>query len=239
MNPGDFPELPNPGADHTLDHGSAHSPRHGGHHPVTPLARTTKNPPTPANCSPYEPDKLTVVALDGYRLAIIEQTGKGRKRTSDIIIPAKTLTEVIQAVRRRRTRWSTSAANRRFVVFATSSYTVMSRLIEGEFLNYERVIPEGYHTRVTVDARDFIKYHRARQPHHHRAAEKPPAHPPSTATSPCAARPRWARWSTSWTPEIEGEPVEIGFNNRYLLDALRYSRCDKLASGGERSALAR
>ena len=28
--------------------------------------------------------------------------------------------------------------------------------------------------------------------------------------------------------EIEGEPVEIGCNNRYLLDALRYSRCDKL-----------
>ena len=28
--------------------------------------------------------------------------------------------------------------------------------------------------------------------------------------------------------QVEGEPVEIGFNNRYLLDALRYSRCDKL-----------
>ena len=28
--------------------------------------------------------------------------------------------------------------------------------------------------------------------------------------------------------EMEGESVEIGFNNRYLLDALRYSRCDKI-----------
>ena len=28
---------------------------------------------------------------------------------------------------------------------------------------------------------------------------------------------------------IEGEPVEVGFNNRYLLDALRNSRCDKVA----------
>lgn len=27
---------------------------------------------------------------------------------------------------------------------------------------------------------------------------------------------------------MEGESVEIGFNNRYLLDALRYSRCDKI-----------
>lgn len=29
--------------------------------------------------------------------------------------------------------------------------------------------------------------------------------------------------------EIEGESVEIGFNNMYLLDALRYSGCDKVA----------
>ena len=29
--------------------------------------------------------------------------------------------------------------------------------------------------------------------------------------------------------DIEGEAVEIGFNNRYLLDALRNARCDKVA----------
>ncbi|MEG2931770.1 MAG: DNA polymerase III subunit beta, partial [Ruthenibacterium sp.] len=29
--------------------------------------------------------------------------------------------------------------------------------------------------------------------------------------------------------DIKGEAVEIGFNNRYLLDALRYSGCDKVA----------
>ena len=47
------------------------------------------------------------------------------------------------------------AANRRFVVFSSRTYTVISRLIEGDFLDYKRVIPEGYHTRVTVDVRDF------------------------------------------------------------------------------------
>jgi DNA polymerase-3 subunit beta len=28
--------------------------------------------------------------------------------------------------------------------------------------------------------------------------------------------------------EMTGDPVEIGFNNRYLLDALRYSKCEKM-----------
>ena len=42
----------------------------------------------------------------------------------------------------------------RFPQFSRT-YTVISRLIEGDFLDYKRVIPEGYHTRVTVDVRDF------------------------------------------------------------------------------------
>ena len=29
--------------------------------------------------------------------------------------------------------------------------------------------------------------------------------------------------------KLEGDPVEIGFNNRYLLDALRYSKCERMA----------
>ena len=32
-------------------------------------------------------------------------------------------------------------ANRRYVVFTSNGYTIMSRLIEGDFLNYESVIP--------------------------------------------------------------------------------------------------
>ena len=35
------------------------------------------------------------------------------------------------------------SANRRYVVFTTAGYTIMSRLIEGEFLNYHNVIPNG------------------------------------------------------------------------------------------------
>ncbi len=89
-----------------------------------------------------EPDKLTVVALDGYRLAIIEKPVKAAKEIS-IIIPAKTLSEVVKLFGE-DDEVVHVAANRRFVVFSTRTYTVISRLIEGDFLDYKRVIPEGY-----------------------------------------------------------------------------------------------
>ena len=47
-------------------------------------------------------------------------------------------------------------ANRRYVVFTTNGYTIMSRLIEGDFLNYESVIPKDKKTRITVDCKTFI-----------------------------------------------------------------------------------
>ena len=42
------------------------------------------------------------------------------------------------------------------MVFTTNGYTIMSRLIEGEFLNYKQVIPEGSRSRVVVDCKQFI-----------------------------------------------------------------------------------
>ena len=47
-------------------------------------------------------------------------------------------------------------ANRRYVVFTTNGYTIMSRLIEGEFLNYESVIPKESRTKVVIDCKSFI-----------------------------------------------------------------------------------
>ena len=51
----------------------------------------------------------------------------------------------------------TISANRRYVVFTTAGYTIMSRLIEGEFLNYHNVIPNGSRTSVVLDTKEFIE----------------------------------------------------------------------------------
>ena len=42
------------------------------------------------------------------------------------------------------------------MVFTTNGYTIMSRLIEGEFLNYESVIPKESRTKVVIDCKSFI-----------------------------------------------------------------------------------
>jgi len=168
---------------------------------------------------------LTVVSVDGYRLAIIEKPVKAAKDIS-IIIPAKTLAEAIKLFTD-DDEVVHIAANRRFVVFSSRTYTVISRLIEGDFLDYKRVIPEGYHTRVTVDVRDFSNsIERASLIITERL--KNPLRITFDGNITVRCQTTLGKVVDELDAEIEGEPVEIGFNNRYLLDALRYSRCDKL-----------
>ena len=166
-----------------------------------------------------------MVALDGYRLAIIEKPVQATKEI-DIIIPAKTLSEVVKLFGEADEVVHISA-NRRFVVFATQSYTVISRLIEGEFLDYRRVIPEGYKTRVTVDVRDFATtIERASLIITERLKNPLRVMFDDHITVRCQTT--LGKVVDELPAQVEGDPVEIGFNNRYLLDALRYSRCDKL-----------
>ena len=224
MNPGDFPELPSPGADHTLD---LETPtfREMVETTLFAVSQDDKKPAHTGELFAIEPDKLTVVALDGYRLAIIEKPVKAAKDIN-IIIPAKTLAEAIKLFTD-DDEVVHIAANRRFVVFSSRTYTVISRLIEGDFLDYKRVIPEGYHTRVTVDVRDFSNsIERASRIITERL--KNPLRITFDGNITVRCQTTLGKVVDELDAEIEGEPVEIGFNNRYLLDALRYSRCDKL-----------
>ncbi|WP_367924587.1 DNA polymerase III subunit beta [uncultured Ruthenibacterium sp.] len=224
LNPGDFPDLPNPGADKTLDMNTADLQEMVD---TTLFAVSTddKKPAHTGALFSITPEQLTVVALDGYRLAIIHKPVMATKEI-DIIIPAKTLSEVVKLFGEEDEVVHISA-NRRFVVFATQTYTVISRLIEGEFLDYTRVIPEGYKTRVTVDVRDFsTTIERASLIITERLKNPLRVLFDDHITVRCQTT--LGKVVDELPAEIEGEPVEIGFNNRYLLDALRYSRCDKL-----------
>jgi DNA polymerase-3 subunit beta len=118
-------------------------------------------------------------------------------------------------------------ANRRYVVFSGGNYTILSRLIEGEFLNYKTVVAEGYKTRITVEVANFEK-----------AIErcsiiiterlKNPLRVTFGEDIDIRCQTPLGRVSDSLPAVIEGEKQEIGFNYRYLLDALRNSGCDRV-----------
>ena len=224
MSASDYPDLPNPSADHTLTI-KASTLQYMIDKTLYPVSQDDKKPAHTGELFSIEPDKLTVVALDGYRLAIVERPIQADKSIR-IIIPAKTLTEVNKLLHDPDEDVRISA-NRRFVVFNFGNYTILSRLIEGEFLNYANVIPNGCKTKVVLETRDFIEtIERASLIITERLKNPLRIMFDNKVTVRCQTN--LGKVVDEFQATIEGDSVEIGFNNRYLLDALRNSRCEKV-----------
>ena len=237
MNASDYPSLPVTGADNTMTIPTSMM-RELIEKTIYAVSQDDKKPAHTGELFVIEPGSLTIVALDGYRLAIIQRDVECT-RDIRIIIPAKTLQELLKIMGGPDDPVKIDA-NRRYVVFTTNGYTIMSRLIEGDFLNYESVIPKEKRTRVTVDCKTFINTierasliitERLKNPLRITFA-------PDKITVRCQTT--LGRVMDEFPPEkMEGDTVEIGFNNRYLLEALRNTECDevKVQLGGPLSPM--
>ncbi len=163
---------------------------------------------------------LRGVATDGHRLAKIEiALPDGAEGIPSIIIPRKTVTELrklIEAIDGEiRVKVS---ANR--IQFVLDQAVLVSRLIDGTFPDYERVIPVGnekvaaIETKLfaeTVDRVSTISTERAR------AIKLRFENGRITAS---AVSTEAGRAVEELDAEYDGEPLEIGFNSRYILDML-------------------
>ena len=97
-------------------------------------------------------DKLKMVATDSYRLA--EKTLTVSKASGDIkcIIPAKTIIEVGYILDAMKDDESVDIViSKNQVLFTIGAVKMISRLIEGQFPNYEQIIPKSSKTKMSLD----------------------------------------------------------------------------------------
>jgi DNA polymerase-3 subunit beta len=95
-----------------------------------------------------------MVCLDGYRLALrkglLETAHEGQGMKA--VIPGKSLSEIAKIIPKEDQKLSITVSDRH-VLFDLGYTRIISRILEGEYINYSQIIPEGYKTRVKVDTR--------------------------------------------------------------------------------------
>jgi DNA polymerase-3 subunit beta len=100
---------------------------------------------------------LRCVATDGHRLARIDaDLPENAKLMPGIIVPRKTVNEVRKLLDDDNAQISVSVSETK-VRFATLDVTLTSKVIDGTFPDYSRVIPSGNTRKLEVDAADFAK----------------------------------------------------------------------------------
>ena len=180
---------------------------------------------------------LDVVSVDGYRLAVRREPVDFSEDLS-FVVPGKTLSELLKLIKDSEEPVEISAG-RRHILFKIDNYTVISSLLEGEFLNYKAAIPPESQTEVVLKTREAIDSvervsllitDRLKSPIHCLFDN-------NEVKLNCTTS--MGRASDQLDVEMTGQSVEIGFNNRYLLEALRNTECDevKVQLGGPLSPM--
>jgi DNA polymerase-3 subunit beta len=101
--------------------------------------------------------KLRCVATDGHRLARIDaDLPEGAAELPGVIVPRKTVGELRKLLDEDDMEIAVSVSETK-VRFATPDITLTSKVIDGTFPDYTRVIPQGNTRTMTVDAADFAK----------------------------------------------------------------------------------
>jgi len=101
-------------------------------------------------------EKLTFAAADSFRLAVRSAPLPGDDHPhGDILIPARTLTELARILPAEGAVQMIVTPNRSQVLFHTGQVDLVSRLIEGAFPNYRQIIPKEHTTRAVVETKEF------------------------------------------------------------------------------------
>jgi DNA polymerase-3 subunit beta len=101
--------------------------------------------------------KLRCVATDGHRLARIDaDMPEGAADMPGVIVPRKTVGELRKLLEDDEMMIAVSVSETK-VRFATPQITLTSKVIDGTFPDYTRVIPQGNTRKLEVDAADFAR----------------------------------------------------------------------------------
>ena len=176
-------------------------------------------------------NELKLVAVDGFRMAIRKEFIDYKGEDMTFIVPAKTMNEIIKISVEEENEEETQISlsiGKRHIIFEVNGYSVISRLLEGEYLNYQSTIPTTAQTSVEVDTRSLIE-----------SIERTSLIITDRTKSliNCVFDTDFIRISSitslgtandKVSADVEGSRVEIGFNNRYFIEALRACSTDRV-----------
>lgn len=175
-----------------------------------------------------EGDELTLVAVDGYRLAKrSEKLESARMENCSFVVPGSALAD-IERICGDSEELVKISVGAKHISFSIGETVVVSRRLEGEFLNYKKSIPESFKYTVKVDRGEFMS-----------AIDRVALIVSERNTSPvrmsfndgnidCLCVTPIGRAEDVCTCEGSGEGLQIGFNDRYLKDALKAAAKEEL-----------
>lgn len=174
-------------------------------------------------------NKMRMVALDGHRIAIRNTDLAQEYADRRVIIPGKTLNEVSKILSGDTDKTVSLFFTNKHVLFAFDSTLVVSRLIEGNYYQIDKMLSIAHQTRIKVQRREFLNCIDRATLLIKEDDKKPLIF--MISDNNMEMRISTALGSMDENLEIskEGADMNIGFNPRFMIDALRAIDDDEIS----------
>ncbi len=166
-------------------------------------------------------NKLKVVSLDGHRISIRNIKLRENYESRKVIVPGKTLSEISKIIPGSADKDVYIFFDNNYIIFEFGTTIVLSRVIEGEYFKVDKMISNDYEIKLSVNKKDFLD-----------SIERSLLLVKETDKKPIVLKVNEEGMNISMSTDIgsmkedieiekEGSDIMIGFNPRFLADALR------------------
>ncbi len=174
-------------------------------------------------------DNFKVVSLDGHRISVRNILLKNSYDDNSVIVPGKTLIELSKIIPGDVDKDVSIYLCENHVIFEYDQVKVVSRIIEGNYFKIDQMISSDYETKLDINNRELLEVINRSTLLVKEGDKKPIVFDINDNTASLSIRSTIGSMKEDLDIEKTGKDIKIGFNPKFLIDALRVIDDEKVS----------
>lgn len=166
-------------------------------------------------------NQLKVTSLDGHRISIRQIELTEEYEDEKVVVPGKTLTEISKILSGDKDKEVVIFFSRNHILFEFDQTMVVSRLIEGEYFRVDQMLSNDYETKLVLNKKDFLDCIERSILLVRENDKKPIILTIGNSEMELSMNSSIGSMKEEIPVNKIGQDIMIGFNPRFLMDALR------------------
>ena len=180
----------------------------------------------------FKKNNIRMAATDGYRLSVKNIKGvKGIKKEQELVVPARALMELTKILNQGEAGEVilVPTDKEKQLILALKDVEIVTRLLEGDFPDFDKIIPKSSSTTIELETEELTKAVRAAAIFARDSANIVKFRVRGSSLVISANAPQVGENEVELTGKKTGEDGEIAFNSRYLLEMLGVIEAERIS----------
>jgi len=184
----------------------------------------------------FNPNNMLLVGTDGFRLSLediklVNPLNLGKADPPPFLIPSRALSEITKIAKNAKTIKVGLTPDSHQVVFVLEDLEIVSRLLQGDYPDYQRIVPGEFTTKAYVNRDELSQAIKIASVFARESANVVKFNFKSSSLELTANAPQIGQNIATLDAKIEGEPLEIAFNYKYVSDFLAVCQGEEIVIG--------